>query len=83
MIVNRPVPFDGTDDEARFNISQHRWADFGSDIICADCQSKPWHASARYPCGTIPPRQDVEYPGTVLDLITDEMDDTRRLLRSE
>ncbi len=53
----RPVPFSGTDAEARDNFNTHYFAFDGDDARCVKCDSKDWHAAASYPCGEEPPRE--------------------------
>ena len=62
MIVNSPVPFNGTKKKKKKNFRTHQWSTFdGIDYNCAACDCKPWHAAASYPCGEEPPRQNTEY----------------------
>ena len=64
--INRPVRFQGTSDEAAVNRRTHHfvvtdWDEDGPcERRCADCDCKPWHAAADYPCGTEPPRETIE-----------------------
>jgi hypothetical protein len=60
MIINRPVRFTGSDEEAAANFRTHYWAGNDPDARCGECDCKPWHAAARYPCGVEPPRETVE-----------------------
>lgn len=60
MIIDRPVPFQGTPEERKANVESHRWRRFGGEVVCANCDCKPWHAAALYPCGVEPPREQVE-----------------------
>jgi len=63
MIVNRPVPFDGTKEEAATNFDSHDWATDGDprdgEVVCWKCDTKPWHITAKYLCGTDVPRETV------------------------
>ena len=63
MIINEPIPFQGTEEEKKANFATHHfWADDGVEYRCCDCDCKPWHKAAFYPCGTENiPRQNVEY----------------------
>ena len=57
MIINAPVPFQGTNEEANANFATHQF--YGvDDVYCIACSCKPWHASAHYPCGEEPPRYE-------------------------
>ncbi len=62
MVVDRPVQFPGTREEARANNDTHAWMFDGDVMVCMDCDSKSWHAAASYPCGEDPPREIVELP---------------------
>ena len=56
--IDRPVPFPGTKEERDANFRSHRWWPISDDeILCAECDSKPWHAAAFYPCGAWVPRE--------------------------
>lgn len=59
--MNVPVPFEGTQDQKRANFATHRFM-WGDDMgeRCLNCDCKPWHKAAEYPCGQEPPRMDVE-----------------------
>ena len=56
---DRPIPFEGTDEEAAENFASHEF--FPCEERCQRCDSKTWHAAAHYPCGDEPPRIVVEY----------------------
>lgn len=57
--MNAPIPFRGLPDEAAANRASHRWAgDPYSEIRCYECDAKPWHVAANYPCGVEPPRTE-------------------------
>lgn len=58
--LNRPIPFQGTPEEAEANYHSHTFS--GEDDRCFACDCKPWHKAADYPCGVEPPRETVEYP---------------------
>jgi hypothetical protein len=61
MLVDQPVPFQGTEAEKIVNRTTHFWTQLDEhEIYCGNCDCKPWHAAADYPCGTEPPRQVVE-----------------------
>jgi hypothetical protein len=53
-MMNVPVPFPGTAEEAAANYRTHFFG--GIDGRCYDCDSRPSHVAADYPCGTNPPR---------------------------
>jgi len=53
-MMNVPVPFPGTEVEKIINYRTHYFG--GEDGRCFDCDSKPWHVAADYPCGEEPPR---------------------------
>lgn len=56
MISSFPRPFPGTREQAQKNLETHRfdWSD--PDTRCWDCDCRPSHEAARYPCGEEPPR---------------------------
>lgn len=56
--TNVPAPFPGTETEADENRRTHRYYSRDPDETpeCDECCSKPWHESAKYPCGTNVPR---------------------------
>jgi hypothetical protein len=58
-VVNRPIPFRGTLEEAAANYATHRFLDYDGEQECDVCLSKPWHVAASYPCGQEPPRETV------------------------
>lgn len=57
--INEPVPFGGTRMEAEANFATHSFGYSGDDLDarCLYCDSKVWHKSATYPCGSDVPRQ--------------------------
>jgi hypothetical protein len=55
MKVDMPKPFDGTEQEAKANFSSHHFVN-NDDPSCLNCDCKPWHITASYPCGVEPPR---------------------------
>lgn len=60
-IIDRPIRFAGTAEEAAANRDSHHWTTFdGEEYRCMWCDAAPWHAAASYPCGTEPPRETVE-----------------------
>lgn len=55
--IDRPIRFAGTQAEADANFNTHYFdSEYGR---CYDCDSRPTHAAAEYPCGTEPPREIV------------------------
>lgn len=50
----KPVPFPGTEEERQANKKTHHWG--GIDGRCFECDAKPWHVAADYPCGVEVPR---------------------------
>lgn len=62
MRVNRPVAFPGTREQADRNHATHDWCTWDDDTRCVNCDSKPWHVAADYPCGEEPPRETVNLP---------------------
>lgn len=57
-MVNVPQPFEGTKEERTANYRSHSF--YGEDGRCWDCDCKPWHEAAFYPCGARVPRIEVE-----------------------
>jgi hypothetical protein len=62
--LNGPQPFQGTEDEALANLNTHHFIACcdGEEFLderCMDCDCKPWHVSAKYPCGTRVPRAEL------------------------
>jgi len=54
---NRPIPFQGTPEEAEANIRTHAWFRGIDEIRCGLCDAKTSHMAAKYPCGVDPPRE--------------------------
>ena len=55
-----PLPFQGTEEEARANRATHQWANESPiSVVCMKCDAKDWHVAADYPCGTEPPRTTI------------------------
>lgn len=61
MVINRPIRFQGTREQAAANYATHAWASFDIDEPqeCIDCCARTYHAAASYPCGQEPPRETV------------------------
>ena len=55
-----PVPFAGTEEERRANRETHAFFEFMGEIRCGSCDARPSHTAASYPCGTEPPRMEIE-----------------------
>lgn len=58
-MINRPVAFPGTPDEARANRLTHIFDYSDADTRCLDCDCRPSHVAASYPCGARVPREVV------------------------
>lgn len=54
---SRPVPFQGTPEEAAANRQTHYFAN-DEDARCVDCDCRPWGRVASYPCGAVVPREE-------------------------
>ena len=54
--ITMPAPFTGTVTEANRNFDTHNWGHLDEEIVCYNCEAKPWHVAASYPCGQEPPR---------------------------
>lgn len=66
-MIDRPIPFKGSQEERIANRQTHYWglisfADI-DEVRCLDCDCKPWHVAADYPCGEEPPREVVDEDG--------------------
>lgn len=52
-----PLPYGGLDEDARANERTHFYSYGGgaddADVRCGNCDSRPSHQSAKYPCGDI------------------------------
>lgn len=59
ITVHRPVAFPGTDAEREANHRTHLWT-YYDEARCSNCDAKPWHVAADYPCGQEPPRETVQ-----------------------
>lgn len=59
--INRPVPFIGTNEQRNLNRLSHYFVTFdGENFNCLECDCKPWHQAADYPCCFDAPREDVD-----------------------
>lgn len=56
-VVDEPVPFSGTAEEAHNNYNTHDWSYDEGDTRCIRCDASVRHRAASYPCGTEPPRR--------------------------
>ena len=68
--VNEPIPFAGTPEQAEANRLTHHWSFDGDALACWNCDAKPWHAAASYPCGQEPERREVTYADDETDAST-------------
>lgn len=57
--INRPVQFDGTEEQKTANYATHSFVYYDDEAECVDCFCKPWHTAASYPCGQEPDRETV------------------------
>lgn len=57
--INLPLPFGGTEEERRVNYDTHRFYEFHGEIRCDECDCRPGHRAASYPCGYRVPRYTV------------------------
>lgn len=64
MIVSRPVKFSGSDAQKRENFLSHHFVNWDDEYRCSNCDCKPWHAAAEYPCCSDVPREVVEISNT-------------------
>lgn len=56
-ILDTPLPWQGTPEEAAANRETHWWLDAGEEPPrCGRCDAAAYHVAADYPCGTEPPR---------------------------
>lgn len=53
----RPVRFTGTPAQAAANLGTHRFDWDDPDARCWNCDCRPSHAAASYPCGAEVPRE--------------------------
>lgn len=62
LIITCPVPFQGTQEQARLNRETHAFTYSGfddGDVRCDRCDCRPSYVAASYPCGEEPPQQEV------------------------
>lgn len=64
--INRPVAFEGTEEEREANFATHLFfysmdPNEAGDTRCGNCDCRPSHVAASYPCGTTVPREVVEF----------------------
>jgi hypothetical protein len=59
--INRPIPFQGTEAQRRANRATHQFGSEFDDFRCLNCDCKPGHKAADYPCGVEPPRETITY----------------------
>ena len=59
-VINRPVKFAGTREQADINFRTHHFVHLGDmEYRCNACDCKPSHVAAEYACGDEPPRETV------------------------
>lgn len=56
MTINMPAKFAGSSKQRRENFLTHYFVDWGDEVRCSECDCKPWHRTASYPCGSNVPR---------------------------
>lgn len=54
-----PVAFSGTEEERQSNRESHNFSYDCEEVRCFNCDSRPSHTAADYPCGTKVPRATV------------------------
>lgn len=59
-MLDRPVDFSGTAEEARENRRSHLWRAYDDEVVCTRCDTAIWHVAADYRCGDDPPRELIE-----------------------
>lgn len=59
-MTNYPVPFHGTKEQAEANYDTHSWFSTEDEVRCMECDAKPIHQVASYPCGSEPKRIECE-----------------------
>jgi hypothetical protein len=64
MSVSVPVEFSGSEEERKANYATHAfvtytWGEDDAETRCMNCDARPSHVAADYPCGTEPPRKVV------------------------
>jgi hypothetical protein len=60
MKLNRPVPFNGSAEEARANFASHNWYWDDGDGRCMVCDAHAGMSMSYWPCGTVVPRETIE-----------------------
>jgi hypothetical protein len=60
MIINQPIPFQGSDEERKANRESHNFSYDYEEVRCFNCDCRPSHRAASYPCGAEVPRETVE-----------------------
>ena len=60
MRINMPMQFPGSEEQIKLNRATHDFYDWNGDgdARCMECDRKPWHISADWPCGFSVPRVD-------------------------
>jgi hypothetical protein len=59
-MINRPIAFQGSEEERQTNRDSHNFSYDYEEVRCFDCDCRPSHVAADYPCGTEPPRETVD-----------------------
>jgi len=60
-MIDQPKKFDGSEEERLANYESHRFSQVSEDeVVCIDCDVKPWHLCADWPCGFDVPREIVD-----------------------
>lgn len=57
-LINRPIEFSGSAEERAENYASHRFS-WDEESRCVNCDSRPSHVAAHYPCPVDPPRETV------------------------
>ena len=56
-MISVPKPFEGSANEKFENRRTHHFVIcYGGEVRCSQCDCRPSHEAANYPCGVIPPR---------------------------
>jgi hypothetical protein len=62
MLVDRPVPFQGTEEERNANRATHYMVAYevGEREECIDCCARAFQTTLDYPCGADVPRETID-----------------------
>lgn len=71
-IIDEPVPFAGDEIQRGINYNSHNFVSWDPEDCprCMNCDSKPWHKAAYYPCGVSVPRQERKVLADGSEIIT-------------